>query len=503
LDAWSNLTLLQLPIVSLAVAAIPEGLPIVVTVTLALGVLRMAKRKAIVKKLPSVETLGSVSVICSDKTGTLTTNEMTTVRVFTIDDGVIDLQHTPPPTTPSEALVKTALVGNLCNRSFKNPEGVIVGPSTEVALYNVLATLGLPDRRAQFSKTSEQPFNSETKWQTVTGTLDSSVPFGTSSGSRELTFKSGAVETVLPDCGLYIRSDGSTGTFDSTLTQAVLTKASELSALGLRTVALAYGPDPASLIFCGLQGIMDPPRKGVADAISQLNSAQVQVVMITGDSEETALSIGRQLGLRINAAGKTSVLTGREIDTLSQRQLVDRVANVSIFARTTPRHKMAIIEAFQSRGAVVAMTGDGGKPRSTKRNKQSLILHNPIVNDAPALKMADIGISMGKGGTDVAKEAADVILVDDNFATIITAVEEGKSIFYNIQNFLGFQLSTAVAALTLITISTALRLPTPLNPMQILFINILMDGKVYFTIIKQLVIQLIFFSQGRLLNRLA
>lgn len=340
-------------------AAIPEGLPIVVTVTLALGVLRMAKRKAIVKKLPSVETLGSVSVICSDKTGTLTTNEMTTVRLFTIDDGILDLQHAPPPTPLSEAVVKTALVGNLCNRSFKNPEGLIVGPSTEVALYNVLATLGLPDHRAQFTKTSEQPFNSETKWQTVTGSLDGSIL--NEAASRELTFKSGAVETVLPDCRLYVRSNGSTGMFDSNLVQIVLTKASELSSLGLRTVALAYGPDPSSLIFCGLQAIMDPPRKGVADAISLLNSAQVQVVMITGDSEETALSIGRQIGLRINAHGKSSVLTGREIDTLSQRQLVDRISNISIFARTTPRHKMAIIEAFQTKGAVVAMTGDGGE----------------------------------------------------------------------------------------------------------------------------------------------
>lgn len=330
-----------------------------VTVTLALGVLRMAKRKAIVKKLPSVETLGSVSVICSDKTGTLTTNEMTTVRIFTIDDGVIDIQHAPPPTPLSEAIVKTALVGNLCNRSFKNPEGIIVGPSTEVALYNVLATLGLPDHRAQFTKRLEQPFNSETKWQTVTGSLEGSVL--NEAVARELTFKSGAVETVIPDCRLYVRANGSTGAFDSSLMQVVLAKASELSTLGLRTVALAYGPDPSNLIFCGLQAIMDPPRKGVADAISLLNTAQIQVVMITGDSEETALSIGRQLGLRINAHGKSSVLTGREIDTLSQRQLVDRITNVSIFARTTPRHKMAIIEAFQTKGAVVAMTGDGGE----------------------------------------------------------------------------------------------------------------------------------------------
>lgn len=349
---------------SLAVAAIPEGLPIVVTVTLALGVLRMAKRKAIVKKLPSVETLGSVSVICSDKTGTLTTNEMTTVKMFTIDEGIIDVQSGSYSTPLSEAVTKTALVGNLCNRSFKNSEGLIVGPSTEVALYNVLATLGLPDRRANFSKTAEQPFNSENKWQSVTGTLGAFSGIGKSTSeaaSRELTFVSGAVEMVTPMCGLYARSDGSTGSFDESSAVLVANTAKELSSAGLRTVALAYGPDPSSLIFCGLQAIMDPPRKGVANAISLLNSAQVQVVMITGDAEETALSIARQLGLRINPGSKSSVLTGREIDTLSQRQLVDRIANVSVFARTTPRHKMAIIEAFQTRGAVVAMTGDGGK----------------------------------------------------------------------------------------------------------------------------------------------
>ena len=411
----------------------------------------MSKRKAIVKKLPSVETLGSVSVICSDKTGTLTTNEMTTTKVYTVDDGVVDLHHGSPPTNISEAIRKTALVGNLCNRSFKSQEGTVVGQSTEVALFNLLATLGLPDRRGQFTKNAEQPFNSEKKWQSVTGFLEGEP------GKGELTFVSGALEAVLPKCGYFVRSDGSSASLDASFASIVSNKASELSATGLRTVALAYGADPESLVFCGLQGIMDPPRRGVADAIAALNSASVQVVMITGDSEETALSIARDLGIRVNPTGTGQVLTGRALDALSQRQLVDRIAGVSVFARTTPRHKMAIIEAFQARGAVVAMTGDG-------------------VNDAPALKMADIGISMGKGATDVAKEAADVILVDDNFATILTAVEEGKSIFYNIQNFLGFQLSTAVAALSLITLSTALRLPTPLNPMQILFINILMDG---------------------------
>jgi len=208
--------------------------------------------------------------------------------------------------------------------------------------------------------------------------------------------------------------------------------------------------------------MLDPPRKGVADAISLLQSGGIQIVMITGDAEQTALSIARDLGLRLGRSSgadgsNTACLTGQAIDRMTKAQLRERVGNVSVFARTTPKHKMAIVEAFQSRGAVVAMTGDG-------------------VNDAPALKMAEIGVSMGKSGTDVAKEAADVILVDDNFSTILPAVEEGKSIFHNIQNFLSFQLSTAVAALTLITLSTFFGLSNPLNAMQILFINILMDG---------------------------
>ena len=350
-------------IVSLAVAAIPEGLPIVVTVTLALGVLRMSKRKAIVKKLPSVETLGSVSVICSDKTGTLTTNEMTTVKMYTVDDGVIEIEHAPSSPTISEAIIKTALVGNLCNHAFRDQDGVTIGQSTEVALLNVLQALRLPDRRDQFNKSSEQPFNSERKWQSVTGILNNEgSPNSTSTAltSRELTFLCGALETVLPKCKLFLRTDGSTGIFDPSFSSIVTNKASELSSSGLRIVALAYGPDPSSLIFCGLQGIMDPPRRGVAAAIASLNAASIQVVMITGDAEETALSIAKSLGLRVNTSGAGGLLNGRDIDALSQRQLVDRISGVSVFARTTPRHKMAIIEAFQSRGAVVAMTGDGG-----------------------------------------------------------------------------------------------------------------------------------------------
>ncbi|KAM0753030.1 calcium-transporting P [Meredithblackwellia eburnea MCA 4105] len=436
--------------VSLAVAAIPEGLPIVVTVTLALGVLRMSKRKAIVKKLPSVETLGSVSVICSDKTGTLTTNVMTVTKAYTVDEGIFDIDISPPMLTPDDSRAKIFLIGNICNSSYSDRGRKNVGQATEVALMNVLPVVGLKDLRPLFVRRHEIPFSSESKFQSVTGTF-SNIP-----ADRDTTYLSGAIEVVLTKCRFYLRSDHATATLDAGVANLILSKASELAAAGLRVVGFASGPDPEALVFAGFQGMMDPPRKGVDQAIAQLSAGGIQVVMITGDSEQTALSIARQLGIRVNP-GSSGCLLGKDIDLLSQRQLTDRIAGVSVFARTTPRHKMALIEAFQSRGAVVAMTGDG-------------------VNDAPALKMADIGVAMGKGGTDVAKEAADVILVDDNFSTLLPAVEEVKSIFLNIQNFLVFQLSTAVSALSLITLSTALGLPNPLNAMQILWINVIMDG---------------------------
>ncbi|KAF9012607.1 Ca-transporting ATPase [Cyathus striatus] len=473
--------------VSLAVAAIPEGLPIVTTVTLALGVLRMSKRKAIVKKLHSVEALGSVSVICSDKTGTLTKNEQTVTEAYAVDEIVtLDPSSTLPyPGSISPALKKTMDIGALCNNAslVRNDDGVYVGQSTDVALLNVLDVFGIPDRRGTFQRLSEKPFSSEHKYMAISGVhTDSSQSNLTINGApREIYYIKGSIDSIIDRCKFYYVNDESTPSLDANTKNVILTKAHAAASRGLRVLAMAYGygsvdgsapssraPSPAlslddrekkeksNLVFVGFQAMLDPPRKGVADSIALLQAGGVHVVMITGDAEATALSIAQKLGLRVGSAG-TGVLTGKAIDQMTKVQLKERVANVSVFARTTPKHKMAIVEAFQARGAVVAMTGDG-------------------VNDAPALKMADIGVSMGKSGTDVAKEAADVILVDDNFTTILPAVEEGKSIFHNIQNFLSFQLSTAAAALTLITLSTMLGLSNPLNAMQILFINILMDG---------------------------
>ncbi|KAK9767949.1 High affinity Ca2+/Mn2+ P-type ATPase-like protein [Basidiobolus ranarum] len=431
--------------VSLAVAAIPEGLPIVVTVTLALGVLRMANRKAIVKKLPSVEALGSVNVICADKTGTLTMNKMVVTKVYTFADRQItDInRNTIHLSTPLKMLLR---IGNLCNNSGKNDRGEYIGQSTEIALIDLLSKVQTYDEREIFTRVSEVPFNSDQKWMGV---------WCNEAKEGKYFYVKGAVERVLEMCTDFYNQGGSASPLSAAEKQEIAQKASECANLGLRVVAMAYGRKADELSFVGFVTMYDPPREGIHNVVNQLLGAGVKLVMITGDSGETAQSIAHQLGIPFNPT--IGCLTGPEIDSMDERQLKDVITNVTIFSRTTPKHKMAIIRAYQANGAVVAMTGDG-------------------VNDAPALRLADIGISMGESGTDVAKEAADMILVNDDLSTVLAAIEEGKSIFYNIQNFLTFQLSTSIAALTLIALSTFMGLPNPLNAMQILWINIIMDG---------------------------
>ncbi|KAF9200102.1 High affinity Ca2+/Mn2+ P-type ATPase-like protein, partial [Haplosporangium sp. Z 27] len=459
--------------VSLAVAAIPEGLPIVVTVTLALGVLRMANRKAIIKKLPSVETLGSVNVVCADKTGTLTMNQMTLTKVFTLAEGFpVELDKAKDVDVDLHPGLRRLLqIGNLCNNAFLDDHSKWIGQPTDIALIEVLRGLGITDERPSFERISEFPFNSEQKFMhvrcaplpggnahkiTPEHAIDPTNAAVGQSGSPGTIYFKGAIEPVLERCVNYYRSEGSNLSLDVEAKEKVMAQANEMASHGLRVLAMAFGNDLERLTFVGIVGMHDPPRPGVEDSIRTLIGSGVKVIMITGDADATALSIARRLGFPINP-GKSSCLTGPEIESMTERQLQDAVGTVCVFARTTPKHKMAIVSAFQAKGCIVAMTGDG-------------------VNDAPALKLADIGISMGRSGTDVAKEAADMILVDDDFSTILGAVEEGKSIFYNIQNFLTFQLSTSVAALTLIAMATLFGLNNPLNAMQILWINILMDG---------------------------
>ncbi|NXU44231.1 AT2C2 ATPase, partial [Drymodes brunneopygia] len=446
--------------VSLAVAAIPEGLPIVVTVTLVLGVLRMAKKKVIVKKLPIVETLGCCNVICSDKTGTLTANEMTVTRLVTSDgcqaevsgvgyNGEGNVYLLPSKEILKEfsniSIGKLVEAGCVVNNAIIRKNSVI-GQPTEGALIALAMKMDLADIKDIYVRKKEIPFSSEQKWMAVKCTLKNQ-------DQEDIYFMKGAFEEVIQHCTLY-----NSGGISLALTpqQKALYQQEEkrMGSSGLRVLALASGPELGKLTFLGLVGIIDPPRAGVREAVQVLFESGVSVKMVTGDALETAVAIGQNIGL---CNGKLKAMSGEELDQLAEAELPSTVQNVSIFFRTSPKHKLKIIKALQRAGAVVSMTGDG-------------------VNDAVALKSADIGIAMGQAGTDVSKEAANMILVDDDFSKVMNAIEEGKGIFYNIKNFVRFQLSTSISALSLITLSTVLNLPNPLNAMQILWINIIMDG---------------------------
>ncbi|KAF8851285.1 calcium-transporting P [Acephala macrosclerotiorum] len=507
--------------ISLAVAAIPEGLPIIVTVTLALGVHRMARHNAIVRKMPSVETLGSVNVVCSDKTGTLTMNHMTTTRLWYFDADspiAVDSDDEATEGKPDPVTLRILRIGNIANNARLNRRyahaqtassmAVLsstgtdnhtlrsrwVGQPTDVAMLDLLDRFKEHDVRDRLGhRHGETPFSSERKWMGVS--VGDFSPDGTSS-SKEVAYIKGAIDRVLSRCDTYLTKDGREVVLDAVRRQEALDAAENLAQEGLRVLGFASGPvakhaksissisrsgtpttkiaePPVShsedvykgLCFAGLVGMSDPPRTGVTKSIRRLMRGGVKVIMITGDAETTALAIGKKLGMSIatprehtaSSVAVKPVLSGHEIEEMSDEELEAAIANTSIFARTSPDHKMKIIRALQARGDIVAMTGDG-------------------VNDAPALKKADIGISMGLQGTDVAKEAADMILTDDDFSTILRAIEEGKGIFNNIQNFLTFQLSTSAAALTLVFFCTCLGFKNPLNAMQILWINIIMDG---------------------------
>uniref|UniRef100_F6RX28 Calcium-transporting ATPase n=1 Tax=Callithrix jacchus TaxID=9483 RepID=F6RX28_CALJA len=446
--------------VSLAVAAIPEGLPIVVMVTLVLGVLRMAKKRVIVKKLPIVETLGCCSVLCSDKTGTLTANEMTVTQLVTSDglhaevSGVgYDGQGTVC-LLPSKEVIKefsNVSVGKLVEAGCVANNAVIrkntvMGQPTEGALMALAMKMDLSDIKNSYIRKTEIPFSSEQKWMAVKCSPKTE-------DQEDIYFMKGALEEVIRYCTTY-NNGGIPLPLTPQQRSFCLQEEKRMGSLGLRVLALASGPELGQLTFLGLVGIIDPPRAGVKEAVQVLSESGVSVKMVTGDALETALAIGRNIGL---CNRKLQAMSGEEVDGVEKGELADRVGKVSVFFRTSPKHKLKIIKALQESGAIVAMTGDG-------------------VNDAVALKSADIGIAMGQTGTDVSKEAANMILVDDDFSAIMNAVEEGKGIFYNIKNFVRFQLSTSISALSLITLSTVFNLPSPLNAMQILWINIIMDG---------------------------
>ena len=488
---WKFLDMFQTG-VSLAVAAIPEGLPIIVTVTLALGVFRMSRRHAIVKRLPSVETLGSVNVICSDKTGTLTMNHMTVTKVWHSDSSSAfepsSLLQSHSYDKPTRQILRIANIANNARLNNHAANSSVassaiwastsgddsatiksrwLGQPTDVAMLDLLDALGESDVRERIgSRDKETPFSSERKWM---GVVHTGQPDEDTSDSRSIAYVKGALEQVLRRCDTYITKDGQEVVLDEAHRQQARDAANDMARDGLRVLGFACGKpaeEAASegskssdqlfqgLAFAGLAGMSDPPRKNVDRSIRRLMAGGVKVIMITGDSEETAMAVSKKLGMPVNpnsAIGKP-VVNGEELERMSEEELSQTIATTNIFARTSPDHKMKIIRALQARGDVVAMTGDG-------------------VNDAPALKKADIGVSMGRLGTDVAKEAADMILTDDDFSTILNAIEEGKGIFSNIQNFLTFQLSTSAAALSLVFLSTLLGFANPLNAMQILWIS--------------------------------
>ena len=409
--------------VALAVAAIPEGLPAVLTLTLALGMSEMAKSNAIVRKLLSVETLGSCTIICSDKTGTLTENRMSVVdSYFTNED-------------------RTLEIGKLCNNATIN-NGEVIGDQTDGAILKFCQK-----HKGDLKRVGEIPLDSNRKMMTTIHSLN---------GENNIVFTKGAPEIILDKCK-HIDKDGSIEIIDAEIKETIIKKIDEMSGHALRTIGFAYKIEDEcdteeNLVFTGILGLADPPKKDAKKAVEDCLKAGIKVKMITGDHEKTARSIAENLG--ILTTGR--VITGDELEKLSTEEYLSIADDIQVYARVKPKQKMRIVEALKSSDNIVAMTGDG-------------------VNDAPALKKASIGVAMGDG-TDVAKESADMILQNNDFATIVKAVEEGRKIYDNIKRFVKFQVSTNVGAILTIIATSVLGLPLPFNPVQLLWMNIVMDG---------------------------
>lgn len=427
--------------ISLAVAAVPEGLPAIVTIVLALSVSRMVKVHTIVRKLPSVETLGCVSVICSDKTGTLTQNKMRVVACY------MDGQTFEPKTMDRKTHARLAEGFLLCNDSLLDSETVI-GDPTELALLELGDSIGISKKELEkkYPRVDEIPFDSERKRMTTIHR----------NGNGMRTYVKGSGDVLLQRCTRIVWG-GNIVPIQASHKTAVRQAMDTMAKQALRVLALAMdegnNKTEEDLIFVGLAGMMDPPRPEAAKAIQIFKKASVKTVMITGDHVDTAFAIARQLGI---AEEMGACMTGRELDDLSDGELQNRIGSITVFARVSPSHKTRIVKAFQNRGEIVAMTGDG-------------------VNDAPSLKAADIGIAMGKGGTDVAKNAADLVLTDDNFATIEKAMEEGRGIYENIKKTVIFLLSSNFGEIITMFFAIAAGLASPLKAGHILWINLITD----------------------------
>ncbi|WP_338469875.1 calcium-translocating P-type ATPase, SERCA-type [Niallia sp. XMNu-256] len=459
--------------VSLAVAAIPEGLPAIVTVALSLGVQRMIKQRAIVRKLPAVETLGCASVICSDKTGTMTQNEMTVThlwsggQVWNVEGvgyepkGSFYQEEHPVQLEKEKALQQMLMFGLLCNHAEliqKKKEYAIDGDPTEGALLvaGMKAGYNREGLLNEFNVVQEFPFDSTRKMMTVIIQEGNGRQFVVTKGAPDVLI--GKSEDILWN-DKKRRLNGET-------TQTVQSAINDLASQALRTIAIGFKEIPAGtvildekeaekdLTFIGLFGIIDPPRPEVKQAVKECKEAGIKTVMITGDHVITAKAIARQLGILTN---HSKVLDGEALSKMSVEELEEVVDDVSVFARVSPEHKLKIVKALQNNGHIVAMTGDG-------------------VNDAPAIKAADIGIAMGITGTDVAKEASSLVLLDDNFATIKAAIKEGRNIYENIRKFIRYLLASNVGEILVMLFAMLLGLPLPLVPIQILWVNLVTDG---------------------------
>ncbi|MFL0251610.1 calcium-translocating P-type ATPase, PMCA-type [Clostridium neuense] len=437
--------------VSLAVAAIPEGLPAIVTVALALGVSRMLKRNALVRRLPAVETLGCTSVICSDKTGTLTQNKMTVKEIYFNDRIYEKSIYTG---NEFELLRKSFVYCNDCDYDFnkKSINECLFGDPTETALIRAFFDNGkeLKNYLSKEKRLSEIPFDSKRKMMSVISRNSHGV----------CCYVKGAPERIIERCK-YIYIGGKVQLFTSAYKAKVNSQVENMSRKALRCIACAYkdhdineSQREKNLIFLGIAGMIDPPRPEVKNAVIECKKAGITPIMITGDHKNTAFAIGKELGI---CSDMSEIMGGDELEKISDDNLVKAVNKIKIFARVSPEHKLKIVRAFKRNNKIVAMTGDG-------------------VNDAPAVKEADIGVSMGVSGTDVTKEASAMILLDDNFATIISAVEEGRVIYNNIRKFIRYLLSCNLGEVLTMFLSSLFYLDTPLLPIQILLVNLATDG---------------------------
>jgi Ca2+-transporting ATPase len=453
--------------VALAVAAIPEALPAVVTVGLALGVRRMVKRHALVRKLPSVETLGSTNIICTDKTGTLTQNKMTVENVYV--NGTIlnvtgngyepvgDFFKEGQPVFEDVHLHRLLVTGVLCNDAgLVQEEGIgdIMGDPTEGALVVVAAKKGIwrPDLELRYTRVGEVPFSSERKMMTTLNTSEEGL----------YAYSKGAPEVIL-GCCTKIFLGGQEKELTPEIRQEMLDTVHGMANQTLRVMGFAFRQVPENIVpeeaerdmvFAGLMGMRDPPREEVKVAIATCTSAGVRTVMITGDHKTTAFAIAREIGIYREG---DLVLTGTELDALGDKEFEDIVEKVSVYARVYPEHKLKVVNALKKKGYIVAMTGDG-------------------VNDAPALKAADMGIAMGITGTEVSKEASSMILTDDNFASIVSAVEEGRNILKNIKNFIAYGLTCHIGVVLIVLVGVLSWQILPVIAVQILWINLITDG---------------------------